>query len=293
MLSLVISPTEQSAPATLETDPSAVNVWRTAEGELCAVAGSDDGEYWLQVPSVATFRFAAGGDSVTAVPHAPARPDLIRRAFDHSVLPLTLQALGREGLHASAVLTAHGVVGFCGKTHTGKSTLAFALSQRGLEQWADDSLVWDLEDGHPSAISLPFHVRLRPESVSFFGSCPDARRFRNTEGRKPITALYVLRRTAFDPTAPRLVIERLAGGHALTTLLDHAHCFNPCDAIRKRQMMVNYLTLMSRVPVFDVRFQPSLSLLSELVDTFVTVLSGLHVPARSDLEEALETTAAI
>ena len=293
MLSLVIAPTVDSSPATLESSPRAVNVWRTLDGELCAFAGSEGGEHWLQVPRIATFRFSARGDVVTAIPHAPAQPDRIRRVFDHSVLPLTLQALGQEGLHASAVLTRNGVAAFCGKAHTGKSTLAFALNQRGFRQWSDDSLVWDLEHARPTAISLPFDVRLRPESRSYFGAGPDAAERSPHITRRPVAALFVLNRAGVDPNVPRVVIERLAGGQALTTLLDHAHCFNPHDALRKRQMMVNYLTLVALVPVFEIRFQPSLTLLPRLVDTVIAALDAPDGPAGSALEPALETTAAI
>src|SRR6185436_5867269 len=172
------------------------------------------------------------------------RPDLIRTTFHHSVLPLALQALGREGLHASAVVTPKGVTGFCGKAQTGKSTLAYALSRRGFTPWSDDALVWDMIDGRPTAIPLPFEVRLRPPTLSFFGHAslsdvPPPRR--HAVGCAPVRSVCVLKQVAVDRTAPHVSFEPLTGARALTTLLDHAHCFNPYDDVRKRQMLVGYL----------------------------------------------------
>jgi len=213
---------------------------------------------------------------VTAVPYEPARPDEIRTRFYHNVLPLALQARGCEGLHASGILTEHGVVGFCGGTHSGKSTLAYALSQRGLTPWSDDALVWEIQNQRPVAMNLPFEFRLRPPSLSFFGdrSLSDLNAAQaHRPSRAPLSALYALTRVPVDPHRPRVVIHRMAGGRVLTRLLDHAHCFNPRNAARKHQMLLNYLVLLSRVPVFELQFQPSLSFIPELADAVMHSVS--------------------
>jgi hypothetical protein len=141
-----------------------------------------------------------------------------------------------------------------------------------LTPWADDALVWNMGGDRPTAIPLPFEVRLRPPSLSFFGhetlsEVPAPRRNRVSEA--PLAGVCVLTRALDDPPAPRVSIERLAGARALTTLLDHAHCFNPYNAVRKRQMVLNYLTVLSCVPIFEVRFHPSLAFLPDLVDAII------------------------
>src|SRR5829696_203522 len=47
-----------------------------------------------------------------------------------------------ETLHASAVVAPAGVVAFCARSATGKSTLAASLHRRGYDLWADDAVVW-------------------------------------------------------------------------------------------------------------------------------------------------------
>ncbi len=295
MPSLVIAPPFAVHPVPVDGVARRVNVWRTAEGTITAFACSHGDEHWLHLPGVASFRFASDA-SVTAVPHGHVSTESIRRTFDHSVLPLALQALGREGFHASAVLTANGVVGFCGKTHTGKSTLAYALSRRGFAQWSDDALMWDLEGEWPVASRLDFHVRLREEALAYFGhgSASDVpRAAQDPQARAPLAALYVLTRTVAGSRGQRVSIEPLAGGRALTALLDHAHCFNPSDERRKRQMMSSYLGLLARARAFEVRFQPSLAHLDELVDAIIETEAQSIGSGPCALEPCLDTTAAI
>jgi putative ribosome biogenesis GTPase RsgA len=103
----------------------------------------------MDVPGVATFGFAIPTESVTAVPHPPARPELIRVTYERAVLPRVLQAGGAEVLHASAVYVRDGVVALCGDSGVGKSTTAMALSRRGHPLWADDVVALDMTGRHP------------------------------------------------------------------------------------------------------------------------------------------------
>ena len=56
-------------------------------------------------------------------------PDAIEETFERGVLPLALQARGIQVLHASGIETPQGVVAFCARSQTGKSTLAYACSR--------------------------------------------------------------------------------------------------------------------------------------------------------------------
>jgi hypothetical protein len=271
--SLVISAPEEGLPTRPDDSRSGVNVWNSAEGELCAFSLSDGDRHWLHWPGVASFHFTPGDATVTAVPYLPVRDEVIRTTFHHSVLPLVLQALGREGLHASAVVTTKGVVGFSGKAHTGKSTLAYAMSKRGFPLWSDDALVWQRGAARFDAVRLPFEPKLRPPALSFFGhqSIDEVRalRVQSAEPTERLAAICVLSRKQPSGDSPAVTVERICGGRAMMTLLDHAHCFNPSNAIRKRQMMLNYLSLLDCVPIFEVRFEPSLLRIFGLVDTIV------------------------
>ena len=291
MLPLVIAPSPDEPVG--DVGPC-VGVWRTKEGTVIAFACSDGEEHSLHVPSVGNFRFANHG-AVTAFLHGTTSPDLVRRIFEHSVLPMVLQARGQEGVHASAVLTPSGVVGFCAKAHTGKSTLAYAMSRRGFAQWSDDSLMWELDAGRPWARHIGFRVRLREQSLAHFGqrSAPNGPASPEHElHRAPLTAFYVLRRSAVDSRAPNVSIAPLSGSKALTEILDHAHCFNPFDEQRKRRMMFSYLALLAHVRVYDVRFQPSLDGLDGLVDAILKTEGHSPADAPGVLAASLDTTAA-
>jgi hypothetical protein len=279
MLSLVILPAEEALPTRPDLSQPDVNVWSSPEGALCAFSHSQGERHWLHWPGVARFSFSAGSDAVTAVPYVPARYDLIKTTFHHSVLPLVLQALGREGLHSSSVLTTKGVVGFCGKAHTGKSTTAYAMSKRGFPLWSDDALVWEEDRGGFRAVALPFEPKLRPPALSFFGHGSPAEvqgaQIKASDRTAPLAAVCVLARTTAGSGEPLIAVKRLTGGRALATLLDHAHCFSPSNTARTRRMMMNYLSLLDRVPVFEVRFEPSFSRIFQLVEAIVeSVVEG-------------------
>src|SRR5262245_2318921 len=279
MLSLVIAPADGALPHQPDPSQPDVNVWRSTEGQLCAFAHSNGGQYRLYWPGVAVFAFTVNSEIVTAVPYLPIRRDLIQTTFHHSVLPLILQALGREGVHSSAVRTPRGVVGFCGKTYSGKSTLAYAMSKRGFSLWSDDALVWEQDGKEFGAVRLPFRPKLRPSALRFFGQAslaeiPDLG-VDSGDQTAPLAGICVLTRRAAVTDEPAITIKRMSGGHAMATLLDHAHCFNPYHAERKRLMLLKYLSLLGSVPIFEVRFEPSLPRIFELVDTIVqTVVEG-------------------
>ncbi|MFZ5475948.1 MAG: hypothetical protein ACOZNI_04160 [Myxococcota bacterium] len=108
------------------------------------------GEGWPEVTrrgDVVSLQFAAlarfhvGPARITCEP-APGVPEetLAHLLLDH-VLPRVLAARGLLVLHASAVATAAGAVGFCGETGAGKSTLAASFALAGSPLVADDALV--------------------------------------------------------------------------------------------------------------------------------------------------------
>src|SRR5437868_7089772 len=81
--------------------------------------------------------------------------------YRRAVLPMALQAHGQEVIHASAVITEDGVVAFCGRSQTGKSTVAYGLHRRGYRVWADDTLVFDASAEFVQVIPYPHRLRIR------------------------------------------------------------------------------------------------------------------------------------
>jgi hypothetical protein len=264
-----------SLPITLSNlaDPQ-VQVWRDANGELCAYGHIDSGLHWLHLPGLASFSFRQGTDKVQAFVHPSARQNLIDEAYRRIVLPLALQALGTEVLHASAVLTPHGLLALCAASGIGKSTLAFGLSRRGYPLWADDAVAFEVSGREVRTVPLPFVTRLRPDAAAFFaatatgassaGVYPEqGRRGLSTtthhdHDRRPLIALLVLKRRTEKSEDRTVQMTRLSPTQAFPAVLAHAYCFSLQNGDRKRHMTQCYLDLICRVPVYEVLFQSGL-----------------------------------
>ena len=166
-----------------------------------------------------------------------------------------------------------GVVALCGESMSGKSTIAYGLSERGCALWADDSVVLAIADGSVTAIPFPFGVRLRSTALSHYGLAPDvlAEQPGEHEGHdmrssEPLAAIFILERLLDEGDEMGVEVSRLRGHEALTSLLPHARCFSLKDEERKRQMMKNYMSLVDRAPVFTIRFEAGLSKLPAILD---------------------------
>jgi hypothetical protein len=267
-----VGPDDQ-APLRPDPDDPQVEVWRDPSGAIRAYGYSGRGYHWLHFPGLATYRFNGGSTQVTAIAIAPVREAAIQDSFRRAVLPLALQAFGVEVLHASAIVSAAGVVGLCAGSGTGKSTIAYGLSQRGYRVWADDALAFEVASPRVRTIALPFRLRLRPDAAAEFrledqGSAPALVAHESAR----LAALGVLRRDA-DPTED-VVIEPLGASAAFRALLPHAYCFSMRDVERKRLMMERYLSLGVRVPVFQIRFRPELNVLPTILDRIEQAVIG-------------------
>lgn len=249
--------------------------WRDQTGRVAAWGYSAGGCHWLHLPSVAAFCFRAGDRFVTAVPDAEADEERVLEAFRRTVLPLALQALGREALHASGVVSRRGVVAVCGTSGVGKSTLAYGLFRRGYELWADDAVVFEASAGSCLTIPLPFSMRLRSPARAHFslgerlasgevvvGSPQGALR----PGLLPLAAILVLRRAADKDGFVVGEIQALSPAKALAAVSRHAYCFTLVDAERKRRMLESYFELAVQVPVFLLTLRECLDDLPAVLD---------------------------
>ena len=153
--SLIIKAGAEKPPDPFGPGCSGLQVWYDTPGSALAYCFESHGWHWVDVPTVASFRFAVPTEDVAAIPHLPPQPELIRETYLRSVLPVVLQAGGVEVLHASAVQTPRGVVTLCGASGAGKSTLAVALSRRGYPHWADDIVAIDTTGPHVAVVPLP------------------------------------------------------------------------------------------------------------------------------------------
>jgi hypothetical protein len=255
------------------SDPE-MTVWRDQDGRVCAYGCTRDGEHWMHLPSVASYRFGASDREVIAIAHPAASPELIADGYRRTVLPMALQALGREVLHSSAVRLPRGVLGLCAVSGTGKSTIAYGLSRRGHALWADDAVAFDAEARPVLAMSLPFELLLPPSSAAFFDNHREPPRgapASKSDGRAelppaPLAAVCVLERVAAEDAAAPLQIRRLSPADAFPAVLAHAYCFSSADRERNHRMVERYLDLVSAVPVFRARLAAGLENLPAILN---------------------------
>lgn len=284
MLKLAIT---NAAPAlTLQTDAldSAAQIWRDSDGNICAYGNTSNGRHWMHLPNLASFCFSSGEQEVKAIAQLPPQPDLITDAYYRSVLPMALQALGTEVLHASGFVANRGVVAFCANSGTGKSTLACGMNRRGYPLWGDDAIAFERSGAGICSIPLPFSLRLQPDAVAYFGPHPHPvarvdRQSNCEDERLPLSALVVLRRTEM---AGHSVVEsaRLTPNQGFLKVLAHAYCFSLVDLKRKCLMITNYIELVTRVPVYEVTFEGGVKNVPAILDCVEQLIH--HVCAEAE-----------
>ncbi len=213
-------------------------VWRDEEGAAVAYGGSEADRHWMLLPGVGVYVFGADA-AVEAFPDDAVLPEIVEDGFRRIVLPMALQVLGREVLHASAVQHPAGVVALCAVSGTGKSTLAHALSGRGHRLWADDAVVFELVAKEVRAVPLPFTLRLAGESSGPI----------HEPERASLAAIALLERAGAG-----ISIERMTPAAAFPAVLTHAYCFTLRNRNRNAAMLESYLELVQRVPVLAVSF---------------------------------------
>lgn len=253
-----------ATPPSVSEDTPGVVVWRDRH-RVPVAFGLDAGAFsWLIVRGVGAYRF----------PRSPADPNLVvvevtpepgvsfedlDDYFLRTVMPVAVQPHGFEALHASAVaFEGIGVVVFCADSRTGKSTLAYALAERGARQVADDFVVFDPRT--VMAFPVPFAPRLRRASAESLGA-PRRGSVRATsrgwsrrlDEALPIAAVFLLERGAHETQ-----LQRVSGAEVLGRLLTDAFVDSINDPARKRTLVEAYLRLKAAAPVFRLSFRDGL-----------------------------------
>lgn len=280
MLTLVF---EQEPAALPDANAREICVWRDNSGATFARAFARDGWRWIEWHGLGVFTFSLGSTTVHARAATSVRESVVADAFARVIQPIILQALGRQALHASAVLGTEGVIAFCGVGRSGKSTLAYALGHQGYRQVADDALVIEPAGFHIRAHLLPFIPGLREPSRHHFddqqtavhSKVPVADAAPATLQNAPLRAVFLLRQSGSlsEPERP----QRVSPVQAFSALVTHARCFDEADASHTRRLIDDYLLVAERVPVFSIDYPPRFVQLPWLLGVVKTVARDLGV----------------
>ncbi len=193
----------------------------------------------LLFPGKSWFFVAEGGRTIHVHPGFDL-PDLdLRHQLLDQVIPLALGLDLEPVLHASAVVTPWGAVGFLGRSGRGKSTTALHLARQACYPLlSDDALV--LRRGPRDVLAVPSYptVRLWPDTAGPLLSdlIPDAGREEQGEPKQrlrlpkqvafqrtphPLRALLLLHRDEEGGQVPS--IAPMSGPEAAVVLLEHAY----------------------------------------------------------------------
>jgi len=256
------------------------------------------GGYLLSFPDLADFFVSKNGLEVTCCwPYAHGSFDTICHLALDQVLPCVANLVGLLALHATAVVTPHGVCGFVGSAGTGKSTLAASFAVAGYPTFCDDCLVVVecgrgilAEPGYPG-------VRLWEDSArSLLGAHaadhPTLGHYTNKRGVEglaqskavprqpaPLIALYILTRdtsqtaVANSHEAPK--IDELPAREIFVQLLRSTYRLDVTDNAMLSQEFRALQSLIDRVPVRKLGIPSDFEALPAAREAVLADLAGL------------------
>lgn len=264
--------------AGIDFDQDDIFPWKDISGNFIAWSSVDHTGGWIYWNHLARFVYDRINHLVTAYAPPQAGHDFINQIYLENTLPFILSLRGYEVIHASAVLTAKGVVAFSALSGTGKSTFAYTLQTRGYVVWADDVVIFRPNQDAFLCAPIPFNLRLYPETiveVKNYILDHQSGIDRDTTLQlepKPFAAICLLKRIDEENAQDNVSIVKLPLQEAYTQLLPHAYNFELNNPTRSRQMMVSYLNLVSTIPIYQLSYTKGMSSLSKLIDNLETTI---------------------
>lgn len=148
--------------------------WTLPTGDLWLSCAKDERGYLLRFPELADFFIDFSGREIVCYAGRETPPLTTSHLLLNQVLPLVLNLRGSDALHATAILTPHGVCAFAGPTGAGKSTLAASFLRNGYPALSDDCLVLENSGGQILATPAFPGLRLWPDAVEALRDHGDA-----------------------------------------------------------------------------------------------------------------------
>ena len=260
MFELTITTSETASAPSWEDNGAGVAVWPDRDGNPAAYCYRRDGVRYIDLPSVGSYRFGEDAGQIVVTPSPLASAETIVDRHRRTVVPLALQALGYEVLHASAVSLPRGVVAFCGPSGIGKSTVACAFGHRGYAVRADDVVVLRFAGRSASIVPLPFKLRPTYEAEFVLGGLVKPPPNDEIAGQ-PLAAVVALERSHGADSD----VSRVLPSDTFQTLFSHGLSFSEHDRERMAVMTERYLALAATVPTYRAR-TTGLNHLDALID---------------------------
>lgn len=252
--------------------------WPLRDGGTWLAFGRRGRDYVLRFPARADFVVCAGGRQIHCHP-APGVPEAtIRHLLLDQVIPLAISHRGRVVLHASAVTTPAGAVGFVGSAGQGKSTLSAGFSKDGYPVLTDDALAIEESEGRFFALPSYPGLRLWPDhAAALFDDARDLEAVADfTEKRRlgpqhgqvnfshlpsPIHRLYLLSPQEAAEGHAGARITPLGPRETVMALIPHTYHLDITDSARLGQELHQLSQLASRRLCYHLAYPRDLALL--------------------------------
>jgi hypothetical protein len=195
-------------------------------------------------------------------------------------LSFSMVRLGWEPLHATAVLTNHGVAAFLGNSGDGKSTLAALLVRHGCTLVTDDMLVLARDNGGWVAEPGPPRLKLYREMADRLLGSAQVRVAMNPQTTKLIIplhnsqcaaephvlrSLYILNHATHDePHRP--VIQRLSPAAAFPRVLAHTASHYPSEVARLKRQFEFATIVVREIPIKTLSYRREAAQMAALKD---------------------------
>jgi hypothetical protein len=246
-------------------------------GNDWALCGKIEGGYLLRYVGLADFIVDRSGHELRCTRIEPGTsPQTLRHLLLDQVLPLVLNLLGRDVLHAAAVEMPAGVCAFIGPAGVGKSTLAARFAAVGYTTFCDDCLVLQRNGG---IVCIPGYpgVRLWSDSLAVLGDqavkLSDVAHYtakhrivsktsRSTDSPRPLIAIYRLNRPVDrGPALNTVRVEPLTGREAFMELVSSAFVLDVTEPTTLLRHFRCIEQLVSQVPIARLMLPNDLALL--------------------------------
>lgn len=218
----------------------------------------------INVANVATYEVIRGA-KISVWPRRDATPKDVEIFLLGPAWAALCHQRGVLPLHASAVATKDGIIGFAGNSGAGKSTIAAQLSASGYELVSDDILPVSVGPNlQPGAWPYLRRLKLQGDTISMLSLAPSELVSEKLDDRKwfvlpdsaaadrwrALARIYVLEATG---STSQMLIERLHGMEAISALVNHTYHF---EFVRGTKAFASHLALCGRVasqvPIFRI-----------------------------------------
>jgi hypothetical protein len=251
------------------------------------------GGAWIWARALGTCHILPTARRVDVYPAPGADERALGFVLIGRVSNLILHQFGSPSVHASAVVTAEGALGFLGRGGQGKSTMAAAFLARGGALLTDDALpLRERPDGVYGIPSMPFMKLwqatvdgtlkyphelpdLWQDSVKKLVTLDGRFRFAVTPAR--LRAFYLLDR--YEPATvghPKVEIERLNGRDGLAALLGQISYGTDLLPSEMGQWFPFYARLVARTPVYRLSYPSGFEYQEDVCARVLESLAGTN-----------------